>query len=127
MLAASVPAFRENLSPEVSLCFFRVMQETLHNIAKHSHATEIDIQLNGTCDFVHLTISDNGIGFVQNAIKARPGLGLISMRERLNLIGGKFIITTKPGSGTRIEAIFPMTNATAKTIDDDHLFSLDSY
>ncbi len=117
----------EDLSLEVSLCFFRVMQEALHNIAKHSHATEIDIQLNGTCDFLYLTISDNGVGFVQNAAKARPGLGLISMCERLHLIGGKLIITTKPGSGTRIEATFPRTNATAKTVDDNHLFILDPY
>lgn len=117
----------EDLSPEVSLCFFRVMQEALHNIAKHSHATELDIRLNGTCDFLHLTISDNGVGFVQNATKARPGLGLISMCERLHLIGGKLIITTKPGSGTRIEAIFPMRNATAETVDDNHLFLLDPY
>jgi PAS domain S-box-containing protein len=117
----------EDLSPEVSLCFFRVMQEALHNIAKHSQATEIDIQLNGTCDFLHLTISDNGVGFVQNATKQRPGLGLISMCERLHLIGGKLMITTKPGSGTRIEAILPMTNATAKTVDDNHLFLLDPY
>ena len=117
----------EDLSLEVSLCFFRVMQEALHNIAKHSHATEIDIQLNGTCGFLYLTISDNGVGFVQNAAKARPGLGLISMCERLHLIGGKLIITTKPGSGTRIEATFPRTNATAKTVDDNHLFILDPY
>ena len=112
----------ESLSPEASLCFFRVMQEALHNIAKHSHATEIDIQLNGTCDSLHLTISDNGVGFVQKATEARPGLGLISMCERLHLIGGKLIITTKPGSGTRIEAIFPLIHATAKTVDDNHLF-----
>lgn len=117
----------EDLSPEVSLCFFRVMQEALHNIAKHSQATEIDIQLHGTCDFLHLTVSDNGVGFVQDASRARPGLGLISMCERLHLIGGKLIITTKLGSGTRIEAIFPMTNATAKAVDDTHLFLLDPY
>ena len=116
-----------NLSPEVSLCFFRIVQETLHNIAKHSHATEIDIQLNGTCDLVYLTISDNGIGFVQNATKARPGLGLISMRERLNLIGGRFIITTKPGSGVRVEAILPMTNAPAEMANNNHLSSVDPY
>jgi PAS domain S-box-containing protein len=117
----------EDLSLEVSLCFFRVMQEALHNIAKHSHATEIDIQLNGTCDSLYLTISDNGVGFVHNAAKARLGLGLISMCERLHLVGGKLTITTKPGSGTRIEATLPMTNATAKTVDDNHLFLLDSY
>ena len=117
----------EDLSLEVSLCFFRVMQEALHNIAKHSHATEIDIRLNGTCDSLYLTISDNGVGFVHNAAKARLGLGLISMCERLHLVGGKFTITTKPGSGTRIEATLPMTNATAKTVDDNHLFLLDPY
>jgi signal transduction histidine kinase len=49
------------------------------------------------------------------------------MCERLHLIGGELIITTKPGSGTRIEAIFPMTNATAKAVDDNHLFLLDPY
>jgi PAS domain S-box-containing protein len=113
-----------DLSTEVSLCFFRVMQEALHNIAKHSHATEIDIQLNGNRDFLHLTISDNGAGFVHKTVKAKHGLGLISMCERLHLIGGRLIITTNPGSGTRIEAIYPMTNA---TVDDGHLFLLDPY
>ena len=104
----SVP---ENTSPEVSLCFFRIMQEALHNIAKHSQATRIDIELNGTSDCLHFTIFDNGVGFAANAPNAKPGLGLISMRERLHLVGGKLTITTRPGSGTRIEAIVPMAKA----------------
>jgi len=99
----------DNLPPNVSLCLFRVMQEALHNVAKHSQATRIDIELDGTSDFLRLTVSDNGVGFVQNNARIRPGLGLISMRERMHLIGGRFVITAKPGFGTRIEAIVSMT------------------
>jgi PAS domain S-box-containing protein len=104
-------AVPEDLAPDVSLCLFRIVQEALHNIAKHSHATKIDIELDGTADFLHLSISDNGVGFVQDAASTRHGLGLISMRERLHMIGGKLIITAKPGSGTRVEAIVSMTKA----------------
>ena len=101
----------DDLAPDVSLCLFRILQEGLHNVAKHSHATRINIQLNGTSDCLRLTISDNGVGFVQNNARTRPGLGLISMRERLHLIGGRFVITAKPGFGTRIEAIVSMNKA----------------
>jgi PAS domain S-box-containing protein len=105
----------ENISPDVSLCFFRILQEALHNIAKHSQATKINIELNGTSDSLHLDITDDGVGFVPREPSASPGLGLISMRERLHLIGGTFIITTKPGSGTRIDAIVPMAKAIPPT------------
>ena len=99
----------DNLPLDVSLCLYRVMQEALHNIAKHSQATKITIELDGTSDFLCLAISDNGVGFVQNSAGRRPGLGLISMRERLHLIGGRFMITAKPGLGTRIEAVVSLT------------------
>ncbi len=99
----------DNLAPCVSLCLYRVTQEALHNIAKHSQATKINIELDGTSDSLRLTISDNGVGFLQSNARLRPGLGLISMRERLHLIGGRFVITSKPGFGTRIEAVVSMT------------------
>jgi PAS domain S-box-containing protein len=105
-----------NLSPDVSLCLFRVAQEALHNIAKHSQASKISIELKGTSDSLHLDITDDGVGFVQKGPSARHGLGLISMRERLHLIGGTFIITTEPGSGTRIHATVPMTKANLPTL-----------
>jgi signal transduction histidine kinase len=107
-VASGVP---DNLAPGVSLCLFRILQEALHNIAKHSHARKINIELDGTSDSLRLTISDNGVGFVQNNARLRPGLGLISMRERLHLIGGRFVITARPGFGTRIEAIVSITEA----------------
>jgi PAS domain S-box-containing protein len=105
----------ESLSPDVSLCLFRVVQETLHNVAKHSRATEIVVEVRGTSTSLSLVISDNGIGFDPSGSKARVGLGMISMRERIHLIGGKFTVTSRPGSGTRIEANIPITNTTHAT------------
>jgi PAS domain S-box-containing protein len=98
----------DGLSADVSLCLFRVMQEALRNIAKHSRATKVDVELIGTLDKINLKISDNGVGFTPNGKNMRAGLGLISMRERLHFIGGKFAIVSKPGSGTRVEAIIPL-------------------
>ena len=109
----------DNLAPDVSLCLFRVTQEALHNIAKHSQATKINIELDGASDSLRLSISDNGVGFVQNSARIRPGLGLISMRERLHLIGGRFVITAKPGFGTRIEALVSMTKTFSESIQSE--------
>ena len=106
----------DNLAPDVSLCLYRVVQEALHNIAKHSQATKINIELDGTSDSLRLSISDNGVGFVQNNARIRPGLGLISMRERLHLIGGRFVITAKPGFGARIEAVVSVTKTLPESI-----------
>ena len=99
-----VPA---TLSPEISLCLFRVVQEALHNVAKHSHARRVTVELCGGPKLLRLAIHDDGVGFTNSTKRAR-GLGLISMRERLHLVGGKFFIVSKPGSGTRVEAIVPV-------------------
>jgi PAS domain S-box-containing protein len=98
----------DDLRADISLCLFRVMQEGLHNIAKHSLAGTINIKVHGTSHSLYLSISDDGVGFAQNNSRARSGLGLTSMRERLHLIGGKFMITSKPGAGTRIGATVPI-------------------
>jgi PAS domain S-box-containing protein len=106
----------DNLPADVSLCLFRVMQEALHNVAKHSRATRIDVELRGSPKSLHLRISDDGVGFSADSNKARAGLGLISMRERLHLIGGKFIIASKHGSGTRVEAMVNLTAANTRAV-----------
>lgn len=100
-----------NLRNEVSLCFLRVAQEALHNIAKHSHATRVQVLLVGANCRLKLIVRDNGAGFDVSAVSnvgPRVGLGLISMRERLHLIGGDFAISSEPGQGTRIEAHAPL-------------------
>jgi len=99
---------REELGADVSLGLFRVMQEALHNIAKHSQAQKMHVELRGTQESICLTIVDDGIGFSSDNAIGRPGLGLISMRERMHLIGGDFTISSKSCGGTRIEAIVPL-------------------
>jgi signal transduction histidine kinase len=78
----------EVLPKEVTLCLFRIVQESLRNVIKHSGAHEATVTLAGSENGVHLTISDTGRGFDAGSNVAKGGLGLISMRERLRLVGG---------------------------------------
>lgn len=88
---------------DVSLCFYRVVQESLHNIAKHARATKVRLTLSnaqGTCT---LRIEDNGQGFDPSGAKGKNGLGLISMKERARLVNGNFTIKSELGKGTTLE------------------------
>jgi signal transduction histidine kinase len=95
------------LSPDISLCFFRVLQEALHNSAKHSGVRHFEVRLWGTLDEIHLTVSDSGAGFDREAAKESRGLGLISMEERLKLVNGMLSIDSQPKRGTTIHARVP--------------------
>jgi PAS domain S-box-containing protein len=96
------------LPPDVSLCLFRVLQEALHNAAKHSGVKRFEVQLWGASRDVHLTISDLGSGFdTESAMKGR-GLGITSMQERLKLVKGQLTITSQPKRGTTIHARVPL-------------------
>jgi signal transduction histidine kinase len=80
---------------DVSLCFFRVLQEALHNSAKHSGTREAEVELFETADSIHLIVRDNGQGFdLKTAMKER-GLGIVSMRERVKLVGGELSIDSQ--------------------------------
>ena len=80
------------LSPDVSLCLFRVMQEALHNSVKHSGVREFDVRLWGTGDEIRLAVKDSGVGFNREVARASEGLGLISMEERLKMVKGTLSI-----------------------------------
>ena len=95
------------LSPEISLCLFRVLQEALHNAAKHSGVRHFEVRLWGAPDEVHLTIRDRGRGFDVEATKASRGLGLVSMNERLKLLNGNLSIESQLQNGTTIHASLP--------------------
>ena len=96
------------LSPEISLCLFRVLQEALHNSAKHSGVKHFEARLWGTSDEIHLTVKDSGAGFDHEAAKESRGLGLISMEERVKLLKGTLSIDSQPKRGTSIEARVPL-------------------
>jgi signal transduction histidine kinase len=96
------------LPSDISLCFFRVLQQGLHNAAKHSGVRHFKVRLWGSRDEIHLTISDSGVGFDTNEAKVGQGLGLISMQERLKLLKGTLSIESRPLHGTTIRASVPL-------------------
>jgi PAS domain S-box-containing protein len=98
------------LPRDISLCFFRVLQESLHNAAKHSTVRHFEVRLWGTSSEIHLTVSDSGVGFDDEAAKTSRGLGLISMEERLKMLNGTFSVESRPQHGTTIHARVPFSS-----------------
>ncbi len=96
------------LPEDVSLCVYRVAQESLRNIAKHAKATNVRVVLLGGKGGLTLRIEDTGNGFDLNEVKGKGGLGLISMEERVRLVDGKLTIQSKPGDGTTVEVSVPL-------------------
>ncbi|HEY2547954.1 MAG TPA: PAS domain-containing protein [Candidatus Acidoferrum sp.] len=98
------------VSPDISLCLFRVLQEALYNAVKHSGVRRFEVQLWGESENVNLTLSDGGVGFeLETATKGR-GLGLIRMEERVKLLKGTFSIESQPKRGTSIHAQIPLSS-----------------
>jgi PAS domain S-box-containing protein len=92
---------------DIALCLFRVLQEALQNAVKHSGVTRFDVELRYASDAINLSVRDSGSGFdPEDALKAR-GLGLISMTERMKLVGGRISIDSQPQHGTAIRASVP--------------------
>ena len=87
-----------------ALCFYRILQESLQNVVRHSRATRVLVELFGKGNEVTLKVVDNGIGFEVSSVRFGSGLGLVSMRERLNLVGGSLEITSREGHGTILTA-----------------------
>jgi signal transduction histidine kinase len=94
------------VDPGVALCLYRIAQEALHNIAKHSQAEDASVHLAHQGDEVHLHIADSGVGFDPVAVD-HGGLGLLSMRERVGVLKGNLVIHASPGGGTRIGVSVP--------------------
>jgi len=93
---------------DVSLCLFRILQESLNNAIKHSGAQHFEVRLRGVSDEIQLSVRDRGVGFDTQAALSGHGLGLISMRERASLVKGTISITSKPMAGTEISLRVPI-------------------
>jgi len=100
-----------SISPDVALCLFRVAQEALRNIGKHSNAKEVQMLLARHELDLALLIEDRGDGFKMEEAEGRGGLGLISMEERVRLVNGDFSIRSEPGKGTEIVVHVPLGSA----------------
>ena len=96
-----------DISSSVSICLYRILQEGLTNSAKHGKATRIEVNLEWKGQVIELSIVDNGKGFdphFKMEDQNEVGIGLIDMRERLESLDGQLIVTSKPGTGTRLIA-----------------------
>jgi signal transduction histidine kinase len=98
----------DELDKTLTLTFFRILQEGIHNALKHSHATSMQVRMIGTNRDLNLEISDDGVGFNVEAVRFGTGLGLISIRERIHLAGGQCILHSSPRHGTRINVSAPL-------------------
>ena len=97
----------------LSLCLYRVTQEALRNVARHSGASLVEVELRAVDGGLDLTVQDNGLGFDPTRKQARPSLGLAGMRQRLSLVDGELLIDSAPGSGTIIVARAPLKRGAA--------------
>src|SRR5262249_36932585 len=96
------------LNEELALCLYRVAQESLRNIAKHSKANRVTMRLIGRAARLNLVIEDTGHGFDPAAVAKKGTLGLVSMQERVRQVGGTFEIQSAPGKGTRLTVSVPV-------------------
>ena len=92
---------RERVDADLALCLYRVTQEALHNVVRHSRAAHATVRLNQRGEQVSLQVADDGTGFVLRDCEG-TGLGLASMRERVAFLGGTLAIETAPGRGTQV-------------------------
>jgi PAS domain S-box-containing protein len=99
------------ISKEVTLCLFRVVQEALRNVVKHSGSREAEVELSGHSDHIALCVSDSGAGFDPKNPNGLAGIGLISMRERVRLVRGHLSVESEPSHGTRIRVRVPLTTS----------------
>jgi PAS domain S-box-containing protein len=108
-----VPA---DIPKDVALCLFRVAQEALNNVVKHSRAKEGRVELSGASSRIRLRVVDAGLGFDVALGSTDAGIGLVGMRERLRLVGGRLSVKSEPMQGTEIFAEVPLSLSPNKTL-----------
>lgn len=101
LMPRSVPA-------DVALCVFRIAQEALRNVKKHSGASSAQVRLQLAGNTIHLSVCDQGAGFNPKESPKGEGLGIRSMEERARLLGGRFEIQSKSGTGTKLDVWLPL-------------------
>ncbi|HYM09561.1 MAG TPA: histidine kinase [Bryobacterales bacterium] len=99
---------QEAVAPDVATALFRILQETLTNVARHAKATQVEVVKQKQRDGMALRISDNGRGFDPEDPSISRSLGLLGMRERAAILGGRVNIASAPGKGTTVTAWIPL-------------------
>src|SRR5258706_8953229 len=105
---AKLPPETTKLDIDVSTTMFRIFQEILTNVARHSRATRVDMELMVSDERVGLDVTDNGVGIADSDLNGKKSLGLLGMHERALLFGGEVKINGTPGHGTRVSVSIPV-------------------
>jgi len=108
----------DRMSKKSQVYIYRIAQEALNNIVKHSRATQVHMKLRRADNIVTLEVSDNGKGFIFDPVSFAQRNGLQNIRERTQLLKGEFIINSKPGSGTSIMVSIPYNTGNGKDQND---------
>jgi signal transduction histidine kinase len=98
----------KSIGKEISTTAYRIFQEAMSNILRHSKAKKVNIGISATKGKLIVSIADDGIGFDIGKTKDKTSLGLLGMKERAYMVGGDVRISTNPGSGTKVTAFFPL-------------------
>lgn len=98
-----------DLSDGLVTTVYRVIQESLNNVAKHAQASTVEIAVIAVDDVLTVRVRDDGIGLSSKTLRESGGFGLCGMRERVTLLGGEFLITSSPGEGTEVVAVLPIS------------------
>lgn len=96
------------LDPVIETAIYRVVQESLHNVAKHAQAQNVDIQMERVGETLKLVIEDDGVGIRAVTNPLRPSFGLAGMQERVSTLGGQMKVTSRKGEGTKISVTVPL-------------------
>ncbi|MFH2204914.1 MAG: ATP-binding protein [Elusimicrobiota bacterium] len=113
-VAAELSVGSGEVPSDVSGNIYRILQESLNNVVKHARAKKVSIRLDAAPDRVALTVRDEGVGFTPDEA-GLTSLGILGMRERAELLGGRFELTSRPGEGTEILAAFPLNGGEGKS------------
>jgi two-component system sensor histidine kinase UhpB len=97
-----------DLPPHIAIFLYRIVEESLRNVAKHSRASEVCVRISKESEGIRASIVDNGCGFKSEEAWGSKGLGLVRMRERAQAVGGQLIVRSTPGMHTRIEVYAPV-------------------
>jgi len=97
-----------SVNPDVALCVFRIAQEGLRNLRKHSGTVKAQLSLREMGNKLYVSVRDEGSGFDVRTLREKEGLGVRSMEERAHVLGGEFEIHSEPGKGTTLEAWVPL-------------------
>jgi two-component system, NarL family, sensor histidine kinase DevS len=115
-VAADLSIGAQRLDSSLETAVYRLVQESLTNVAKHAAADHVTLQVTAAEDHLDVLISDDGEGF--DLMAGRSGFGLAGMRERVELAGGELQVASTPGGGTRVMASVPLTAAPDSGLDE---------